>query len=291
MSRFLPAPANPAPDMPCIHSGASPAPPASVADAVHVYSMCVEHHILPQLGAFHEREARALAALSEGLDARGAEAAKALQQNRDRLMRISEIVNACSTRFERQGSVRTGAESYGSEGTGIGGGGFDGRAVERVGSAARSGATSIGGSKGVGVVSSEVRGVSPTLDDGNGNGNRKNGDGTGDGEGGKGDLMGGTADKEAGAGEGKGGGNEAEDEPATSLSPESRVGATEETERFSLGGGKSSRAAQVEELNSFASKGFNLGSTGGLNKKKRVGTNRAKGSRGSSDSSGGLPPK
>lgn len=101
MSRFLSTPpfADPSTDIPCIHSDAAipGTTPPSVEESVRAYQLCMEYHILPKLAAVHERELRTVAELSAGLEARYVESSEELVQNRDRLRRMSEIINAAST--------------------------------------------------------------------------------------------------------------------------------------------------------------------------------------------------
>jgi hypothetical protein len=102
MSTFLSMPDDEA--LPCMHNLHNDAR-LDVASAVHVYARCVENHIMPQLLEFNKREAETLAFLSAGLEQRAASENETLLLNRERLHRISELINACERQLPQQGGA------------------------------------------------------------------------------------------------------------------------------------------------------------------------------------------
>lgn len=124
MCRFLstPAVADPASDIPCIHSDAAlpEKTPASVEESIRAYQLCMEYHILRKIAAAYEHESRTVAELSTGLEARYVESLEELAQNRDRFRRISKIINAASTIM---GRMRSENKRIGGGKANVGGGG------------------------------------------------------------------------------------------------------------------------------------------------------------------------
>lgn len=235
--------------MPCVHNGGEGSTAQqSYQDTLHIYQMCIEHHILPKLHEVYENESANLVTIADGLSARRMEVQNELDSNRDRLMRISEILNSVQAmRFgsgAASGSVRTGG---GEESTG-GGGGME-----------RGNAGIMGPFKGGGAVSSEMRGSFGEVE--------------GPSRAVEAENVRTGADEEAGAekrevAEGDTGG---EGEEIVELNDTPKSPPPSDTSPFSLTTGKPPHGQDdvCDDGNAFPAKTFKTGAKVGIRKKKR----------------------
>lgn len=221
---------------------------------------------MPKLHEVYENESANLLTIADGLSARHTEVQNELDNNRDRLMRISEILNSVQAmRFgggAASGSVRTGG---GEESVG-GGVGME-----------RGNAGIMGPFKGGGAVSSEMRGSFGEVE-----GPRRAEEA---------ENVGTGADEEADpekqeVAEGDTGG---EGEKVVELddTPKSPPPSGTTQSPFSLTTGKPPHGKDdaCDDGNAFPAKVFKTGVRGGIRKKKRKSSSRGEGSSGSAENS------
>lgn len=85
-------------DLPCVHNRAAQqvSDTLTPVEYVDVFGHCVERHIIPRLSEFVQREAESAVHLSNRLEDLIQSGVSKLEENRERLSRLSELLAACN---------------------------------------------------------------------------------------------------------------------------------------------------------------------------------------------------